>query len=776
MTNKIHVIFDSSDLRIQENLQARKIKVFFGVEDIIPPLDCYTFVPDTTDFNCLCAKPWDEESNDFIIKCKDEPSTDLKFTAYQGEHVSTYIVGLEIYSAYQGESAEVGLEIYRTLFSPTVTMGEISTFEIENNRFFTPIVNVGETAELNVKFSPIAYFTPTANVGEEVKIAINIDYTFNVESYIGESVDVNIKTAPAIDIFADNYVGETAELNLNISSGFAPISYQGESVQFDITLPITDFIKATVITGEYTDISLYTEQSIYSYSYEGPMSFVDISTVYSINSDSVIGEEVNITFYEPINHIIDVDVYQGEEAKTTILSDSQFTPISYQGEYVDITLTLEPYEGYKPLVYQGEEVTFNIALVAELTFASEIGEEVKVDLETRPFVQINPTSYQGESVNVTPMFTVILGKVESTIGEAVNIELTELDNWEVHQGETVLAELATDVMLSSETNSGESVEIVLMTIPPVLLQPRAYQGEVAEADIKLLVSTTFEVRTYGGERVINQQWARLPYHIDLDRRRCCDDILTGPRHIELSDAPYNWTSYDYPGGICETVTFELSTRRALEFTAYQGESFEYDPTVGALSVTVSEGSTAYIRDIRIPLNIDLEPGNLIPEGDEVVIDIDRPIIKSEDIVVKFSSGEMSNFKLGATYGLQYKAAVGESAEFDLKIDPAIRLEVRVGEEARFNLSVTYALRLESHHGESLRSTFYEKPYTALIGEDVQIVLETKSDYYTELENEGCLDNEYQEIDPESGQPLPSLHKGASVEGEPFLAYIKGKCF
>jgi hypothetical protein len=79
-------------------------------------------------------------------------------------------------------------------------------------------------------------------------------------------------------------------------------------------------------------------------------------------------------------------------------------------------------------------------------------------------------------------------------------------------------------------------------------------------------------------------------------------------------------------------------------------------------------------------------------------------------------------------------------------------------------------------GESLQIRFYEPGFNVATGETMICELETKSDYYAEFVTEGCLNNDYQDIDPESGQPLPQEYNGTSVEGEMFSKYIVGRCF
>ena len=81
MTNKINIIFDNSDLHIQENLDPKNLKIFFGVEDAPPLIPCdYNWSDidgDKVDLDCTCSEIWldiDGDKVDLDINCSGSVS------------------------------------------------------------------------------------------------------------------------------------------------------------------------------------------------------------------------------------------------------------------------------------------------------------------------------------------------------------------------------------------------------------------------------------------------------------------------------------------------------------------------------------------------------------------------------------------------------------------------------------------------------------------------------------------------------------------------------
>ena len=170
MTNKIQIVFDNSDLKLQENLlDPKNLKIIFGYEDPdlkeyikcsprwnyvegdkvdlscssgwvdVPGDDVSLYIDctsgncdntpkETNDFSCECSTTWVPGITDFNINCSGGSSTNDgvlgTFTAGSGENATFTINGLEIFTARSGETVEPNLSIYQTFIAFDVTEGQ----------------------------------------------------------------------------------------------------------------------------------------------------------------------------------------------------------------------------------------------------------------------------------------------------------------------------------------------------------------------------------------------------------------------------------------------------------------------------------------------------------------------------------------------------------------------------------------------------------------------------------------------------------------------------
>lgn len=825
MTNNFKVIFDPSDLHIQENLNPKNLKIVFGYEDTKPPvsncdpawvevdgdkvdIDCSCSKPwievdgdgvdlecpkppnkcdpkwkddNSTDFNCGCATPWTDSSNDFNIDCSTEPTTsDLGVVrAYQGEYVTYSIYGLEIYKAYDGQEVSVDFDIRQTLLGEfRYPSGETVDTDISNSRFLAPKVEHGEYTFIDIKYSPIAYLEPKSDVGETVDTILNTDSVIEVEYSTGEEVNHELSTYPAISFDVSVYDGQLLNSRLDTISGFIPLVYDGHNIDIDLFTPDIGRIDVFIEEGQEVKTDLSIINSFNANIYDGQATELTMSTYYEWQVFIEHNEErVDFEFYEPSTFMIEMKVYEGQSSKTEINTLTGFVIDIYQGEEANINIEFDPYKGYPIEMYSGEESVFQLNNIQEITDLNSIcGETVVTDLTTYESFRMEVEVYDGHTTSVTPMFTVIFGEFNSYTGEKLAIELDELDNYRSMMGETASFEMASDSLFEVDSYEGQESDVTMKFGEPVILGTvEVSEGQIMIPDVTIMVSTKFRVSARFGNVMYNDQWTNDPYSIDLDKRKCCTNFFDNLLDIELDDAPYNWTRYDYTIPLCELMTFELSTRRAMTFNAYEGQTMTYDNNFNAFEVRVYEGQTAYSRDVVTEHYIDLEEGNLIPDG-EITIEIDRPKIPNDVKLLRMYSGESIFFKFGVPYAVHSNLRFGgETVDIELIINPSLKPRIYHGEEVKTVVNTNVQVPFSVNFGNTSDFKIYEPPYEAFDGQYVEFELDTKNDYYAEFVSSGCLDNQYTDIG-ENGQPIPPEFGGANVEGEKFLNYIEGRCF
>lgn len=826
MTNNLKIIFDPSDLHIQENLNPKNLKIFFGYDEtpsaICDPswvevdgdkvdIDCACSKPwvevdgdqvnlecpelpnkcdpkwkddNSTDFTCGCVTPWDSDSNDFNVDCSNKTNnSDLGvIRAYQGEYATYSIYGLEIYTAHDGQESSVDLDIRRTIIDNVKfnSSGERLETELTNYRFLSPLVYVGETNTVNLTYSPIAYFEPIINVGNNVDIILNGDSSIDINyNNNAESSTTVLNTYPSISIPVNAYEGQSVSYKLDTTVGFIPNIYDGHNTTVELFLPDTGRIDVNIYEGQNVTTDLGISSSLYINIYDGHDTSIDISTFYEWQIDiSQNSEYVKFNFYEPYTFIIEPKVYDGHNTKVVVNTETGFVSNIYTGESVLTTLEYDPYKGYPTEMYSGETMVFQLNNIQEMTDVNVYdGQSVVTQLETQASFRMAVNSYDGQYANVKPMFTVILGNFNAYNGEKLISEIDELPNFISNMGESVAFEIANDYLFESKSYEGQSSNLVLKRGEPVILgKVEITDGQNYLPDVSIMVSTKFTVQyTFGNEMFIDQ-WTKSPYSIDLDKRKCCTKFFDNILDIELDDAPYNWTRYDYTIPLCELMTFELSSRRTFSFNAYDGQTMVYDNTFNTFSVNVSEGQSVYSRDVVTEHYINLEEGNLIPDGD-ITIEINRPIIPNGINYIRMYDGQQVNFKLGVPYAVdaKYIDNNGESVSVDLLLNPSLNPRSYQGEYCSTTLNTNIQVPFGVTFGNSMTVRFYEPPILAYDGQYAEFELETKSDYYAEFVSSGCLDNQYTDIG-ENGQPIPPEFGGANVEGEKFLNYIEGRCF
>lgn len=832
MTNKINIIFDNSDLHIQENLNSKNIKIFFGIQENIKPkcnniweeidgdivdldcscsnnwteidgdivdlnLDCnidgaecdYFWKPldpsESIDFSCLCPSVWDDSTNDFNINCeKEDTTTELgRIKIDSGEGVRFEIHGLEIYYASSGEFITTDLNINKTVFDiMESSSGETLLTQLYRDRELDFNIVDGQSIYSDIKYIEELNFESKSEIGEIVDIVLNVEdsLTFDVHNN-DQIINLELETFPSATLEFEAKDGNYLEINhLTSSVIFASNTDVGEDILFELDKPFNPNIESLTEIGEYVDLVLNTESSFNTYIPNGDAVDFDLSVPQSLFPVSYeIGEYVNITMYESQNHTFNVNYEIGEILEDLKLStETGFIVDIIEGQTMYSNIEYDPYTGLPVDIECGEAL--NVELYRSRVFYPniiDVGENLNITLTDYPYLKIKTKSEIGESVIFNLFADVRLGEFKTNIGENLQLnKLNELENYEVEVGEYSEFLLSTAMTAKPDTiYQGEKLNISVKEVGPVNLLFDVVSGENTNFEVKSLKTYSFSVKFSVGERLYPNDWINEPILIDLDDRKCCDIVLGDLKHIQMELAPYNHTSYEQAFSMCELVTFDLSSRHALSFNMASGEYFNYNNTLNTFEFNIIEGHQIEVSNFRTTPIIELEDGNQTPENP--VIDIDRPDIQSELDYIMMGIGERAKASLSASFSLNNTDyEIGEFLKCEILTNPPFRFTTWVGERADVVLNTTMQIPANFNVGEQIQIRMYEPGYTASSGEEMICEIETKTDYYAEFVTEGCLNNDYHDIDPESGQPLPQEYNGTSVEGELFSKYIVGRCF
>lgn len=827
----IKIIFDQSDLHIQENLNPKDLKIIFGYEEIIPitncpPSDweeidgdnvsidcgctnswvdkdgsdvsvdydcgtntnCDNLWEDSNDFSCGCADDeWSDSGNDFNLDCKPSGgggnTTDLgSVRSYEGQSGTFLIHGLEIFDSHEGQETNIDLDIRQTILSTLNSYeGQYVNSIVSANRFIVSNSYCGETLTSNVAFATVASFVVDIYEGQHSSTTITTDSVIESNVFEGQQSNVVINTYQAIPLSFNVYEGQTLSSIVNTYKGYIVNAYDGSELKADVFTPETGRMDYFVYEGQSVELDIGLTHSLTVDYKFGDSSDFNMSPTYVWNVDSYDGQYTNVTFYNPTTAKITVNVLDGHYLRVPAINiDTGFIVEGYEGQNVNANIEYDPYQGLPSLMYSGETMVFQLNSIHEIyDIPIYDGQYVTTTLSTYESFRMTSNSYDGQYVTTKPMFTIILGTSNAYDGSTLIVSaIDETPNTTMYSGEEMQFDLSTSSLFETEMYDGQNVKFELKRGEPVSLGfIYAYEGTTANVDVTLLITTSFRINYTFGNEIFFNEWSNSPYHIDLGKRKCCVGFDNDILNIELNDAPYNSTQYDQFGSPCESMTFELSTRRTLTFDVYDGQYSVLDPTVNTFEVRAFEGQYVYSRDVVTEMTIDLEEGNLIPEYDDITIELNRPVIPSERKYTRMYSGDYASFKIGVPYALQPSRQIaGERVDINLIVDPALKPKCYFGDVATCVLSTNVQIPTKAYEGQQTKITVYEDPHLYYVGEECYFELETKSDYYAEfVEKGGCLDNQYQDID-ENGQPLPNTFNGTNVEGERFLNFVEGRCF
>ena len=793
---------DSTDLVLDCVDESISCDVFW--KDVLPGQD--------VNFDCGCIEE-NRDSDDFVLDCDGggdddgEVSTSIlgQFKTSIGESVRYDIHGLEIYNTNVGEVLTGDLFTNRTLIDNIVAVDGSELYaQLYRDRELSFQAYAGEKFTQNILFSAIAKLDPIIEVGENLSISLSTQSSFSYKVDVGESSEAIVRFYPTYNIESFVDVGEAAStilsisrnLTVDITSGetqvvninFAsnnnldPVVEVGESLEFNLNQDVV-FTDLGIDIGEVANADLLTSQSasIGLNVVAGEYVYTSVSFIPTIAPSAVIiGETLTPAFTTyPYYKLNPESMQTGENLDSFKLTGTLYTnPLVDVGEDVDVNIEFDPYQGIPITVAtDGESVEFNLfrnrLIYPEML---EVGEYVTASIQDYASAKFVSTTTAGETLNINLSADVYIGTFNAIDGQTMlKPTLYSLDNYVVNVGENLDVAFAVDTTLPVSVNVGEAISFDLKRGEPASLPFTVLSGESIDVEVRTLKSVDFSVSFTVGNRVYAEDWINEPFSIDLDDRRCCDKVVSsGLLQVELDDAPYNSTRYDATISMCEVMTFDLSVRRTLSFSSIGGESLEYDTDINEMSFECFDGQYAIVPSLRTISTVDLEDGNTIPENP--VIDVNRPDIPNNFNYIGIYSGEAMSLNLSYTQSVKMSIGVGETLSPDIVTNPPFYFRIYAGEYMYSSLRTDIKIKGSFEIGETATSAFYEPDYNGASGEDVYFDLDTKDDYYAEFTIDGCLDNKYADIDPESGQPLPSEYNGASVEGEMFSAYATGRCF
>lgn len=481
----IKIIFDQSDLHIQENLNPKDLKIIFGYEESsqppkppsgnYPPLnwedkegdniniDCGCLVlwkdqegdnvnidvdcnstggggetggcdnswKDTNDFNCECTEKWDDSSNDFIIDCDTssggggQTSPDLgTIRSYEGQQVSYSIYGLEIFTAHDGQESYTAIDIRQTIVTSIyVYEGQTSNTDLSANRYATVNYTIGETLTPSITYSSIPSYAIYVYEGQQVSSVVGTQTVLTYSSYDGSSSTVVLNTYPAIPFGTSSYDGSSAVVVLDIIKGFNVNAYDGSNIWADVFTPETGRMDFDVYEGQYTELDVGLTRSITSDSKFGNNTDLSISMNYDWSVDVYEGQYNNITFYNPQIAKLDVVVRDGHYLRVPQLNlDIGFIVNVYDGSELKSEMEYDPYQGLPSPMYSGEVMTFQLNSIHEIyNIPSYDGQYVTSSFNTYESFRMSFNAYDGQYVNTKPMFTIILGNLNAYDGHKLSI-------------------------------------------------------------------------------------------------------------------------------------------------------------------------------------------------------------------------------------------------------------------------------------------------------------------------------------------------------------------
>mgnify|MGYP003541953827 FL=1 len=579
------------------------------------------------------------------------------------------------------------------------------------------------------------------------------EFTPSPEFHDGSELTVDrLSTLPTfvIDFYSGEYnTNPTFDVHPAITLGYVYL-YMGENGTADVEK--YTFVGADHRSGEYTSLDLEIEP------YEGLQS--------QLLSGEYAEVEVQITpgfiFSLPVGETANVDALG-----TTVI----LFPTAYTGEVFTPALTDNP--PWNPTFDFTDGATFDPFLnLGSSSFGAVqvyTGGVLEATVDTRPGSPFEFSILEGQTANLAMSFAQNLGATEAYEGITLIPETIEFDElWKMFDGATASISMATsDAMTPSGYEGAYAVASVDVRPSEPLGHFDAREGVLTSLGAIAALKAVYMSVNFADSYMFQ---AGLPYlgsYFDLDVS-CCTDHDPGQQEIhsiEMNHAPFPDEHYD---GDRVRIDADLSTNVRFSFDFKTGETASNVDTVPYILGVGSRHGESLTVDLESVINFALCPGNFIPDGDNIFVELD--FNDSSDCEAHYiRAGE--SFTIGtleASQNFQPAMYAGETAFVSITIEDGLYFVFRTGE----TLILPVELGGASYEGASMRFSFYEPPIIAAHGEHVESDLVIK--YDVRFEEVGCLDNEFIYQD-ENGDPIPEKFNPVPVELDPYQHDIRAIC-
>lgn len=539
------------------------------------------------------------------------------------------------------------------------------------------------------------------------------------------------------------------------------------------TYPVGGLGMVGVYDGAAGDIAITTEMAIPANVFGGELAQFALATTQLIDDIKFHSDAVaSLTLSEAVVASFLLDFYDGGEVSGAISTSNLFDFEFRSGGSVSVNIETHPQENLVPSFFDGASATANLRTITSLSPSGYDGAEFVADIAVNPAADLLFLAAEGAAGSFVLSIAIQLGNSLGYTGEQLEAVLDTLENFNVFDGGSIRATLATSAAMVVDGYAGEEVSVdVEFRSSAGIGTLRFYEGFSSGSDDSsnpistlpqvLLYPNPISDRTEFFYDIIGQ------IGIDLNNGTCCP-LKDQPYRIELEGGPAADERYD---GDKVVVQADLSILPRFKFDFVSGEVFGTiePPESVSMSVVFWEGTKNLINHIDFEFHdFNLCEGNFIPDGDHVNVELVATDFVCEDSTLIFDGAEVE-LDIENNVQFQLPAFASEIVHFELEID-RWSLYIWTGEYVRVSNP-----EFPHHHraGEYVSIQFEAHDYVAADGEFVNVILST--DYDVEFLEVGCLDNEFVPQD-EKGDADWSKFNPVPVELEFFRHSIKARCF
>lgn len=613
--------------------------------------------------------------------------------------------------------------------------------------------------------------------GEYSDSSLSLSAQFSLDVYIGATVEATVEAPSAFDIAVEFASDSTLIVDgLSTLPLFAPDFHTGEYSVFSTfdTHPAINLGTTRVYTGENWTASVEKYTFVGADHRTGEYTYADLETepYEGLQGDAYAGESLTVDVQVTPGFILSIAT--GERVEFDALATSMLlAPTASTGEYATAIFTDNP--PWNPTLDFTDGATFDPFLNAGASSVGSIlvygGETLESSVDTKPGEPIAFTMNEGQTASLAMSFAQNLGATEAYEGITLIPETIEFDElWKMFDGATASISMATsDSMVPSAYDGAYAIATVDTRPSEPLGVFYGYDGATTTLGTIAALKAVFMSVNFADSFMFQ---AGLPYlgsYFDLDVS-CCTDHDPGQQdlhQIELNHAPFPDEHYD---GDRVRIDADLSTNIRFSFDFKTGETASNVDTIPYILGVTSAHGEALTVELESIIDFAMCPGNFIPDGDNVFVELDFNDASDCEAHFVYASETMSVASLEANQNFQGDMYTGERMVFTLFVpDEVFGVQFRTGEVFIFPSDIEVSIR----SGEYATFTFAVDPIIAAHGEtlDAEVVIK----YDVRFEEVGCLDNEFIYQD-ENGDPIPEKFNPVPVELDPYQHDIRALCF